>query len=148
MFKSNVRSAAIVCGVLALVIVGSEGFRSEQSRTRAADPRNPKLQALMHKRIELLREVETQWSAAYESGRASLAQVIDAKKAVLGAELEMCATNKDRTAVLEKMLQIAVDFEAGTARQVEAGMLPTSASLAAKVSRLDVEIALERVHGQ
>jgi len=60
------------------------------------------------------------------------------------AELDLCDTSKERVAVLEKMLAEAKDYEKTIFQQVESGGAQASTALKAKVSRLDVEIALER----
>ena len=83
-------------------------------------------------------------SEAQRGGRTSLAHVYEANHAVRKAEIDLCKTDKERFAVLEKMLAEAKDYEKAVATEVKAATAPATAGLKAKVSRLDVEIALER----
>ena len=60
------------------------------------------------------------------------------------AQLDLCDTNAERVAVLERMLAQARDYEKIAAERVKAAATPTTTLLKAKLSRLDVEVALER----
>jgi outer membrane protein TolC len=73
---------------------------------------------------------------------------LEANQAASHAELDLCDTDKERLAVLEKMLAEAKGFEASVAERVKAGESPIRAVLQAKVSRLEIEIALEHVKGK
>jgi outer membrane protein TolC len=64
--------------------------------------------------------------------------------AVLNAELEMCESDKERMAVLEKTVELTKENEKSAEQRyksVEAGM---SDVLLAKTDRLEAEIGLER----
>lgn len=127
------------CLCLPAVIVALLG-----SAQAGPDVDNPKVTALLKERLTTLREVETLTQNLFRSGRVSFDAVVQATTAALEAELDLCQTQKERVAVLEKALDVAKDGEAHAKAAVETARAPVSDALKAKANRLKVEIALER----
>ena len=150
MFRSKL--VAIVTASLLLTASGVWLSSNNPPMAQAEEAQDSKLKELLNEKLSILREVASQTIKAYEQGVLPAqayevipaAQVYEAKQAVHKAELDLCDTNKERVAVLEKMLIEAKDFEKSVKREVKSGGLGTIHALRAKVKRLDVEIALER----
>ncbi len=146
MFPSKTRLLGLVLGVL--LVGGAIVLWSAFPRTHAADAKDSKVKALLTEKLGVLQEVASRTTKAYQVGSASFAEVLEANQAVRGAELDLCDTDKERIAVLEKKLEEAKEFEKKADQQMKAGTASPSAVLKAKVNRLDVEIALERIKGK
>jgi outer membrane protein TolC len=69
---------------------------------------------------------------------------VEARRRLFKAELELCESDKERVAVHEKIVQLEKESEKVVEKRVEAGRVPTYELLAARVNRLEAEIALER----
>jgi hypothetical protein len=123
------------------------GGAGQTALTRAAgqDTKASKLKELLKERLAALQEVASQTkAAARRDPSVSLAQVNQADRAVYQAELELCDTDKERAAVLEKMLSAAREWEKVVEEMVKAGLAAPRETLKAKAARLEVEIAWER----
>ena len=144
MFHSKVRCLGIALSVFVLVIGGATALWSSLPHAYAADAKDSKLKALLKEKLGVLQAVALQTTNAYQTGVAPFAQVLEANQAVTKAELELCDTEKERLAVLEKMLADAKQYEKHVAEQVQSGQAPAASALKARVNRLDAEIALER----
>ena len=81
---------------------------------------------------------------AHQNGDTSIEGVVEANQVVGKAQLDLCETNAERVAVLERMLAQAKDFEKSVAELVKVAATPKTTLLKARLSRLDIEVALER----
>jgi hypothetical protein len=148
MFASKARLLGLALGLVMLLAGGALGLWAASARPLAAGAKDSKLKVLLKERFATLQEVAAQTTKAYHGGQGSLAQVLEANLALRKAELDLCDTDKERVAVLGKMLAGAKDDEKRAAEQVKSGVAPPRIALKAKVSRLEVEIALERLRGR
>ncbi|HJZ53544.1 MAG TPA: TolC family protein [Gemmataceae bacterium] len=82
--------------------------------------------------------------AAYETGKATFAEVAEANALLLKAELELCESDKERLLVYEKALALAIECEKVAVQRYHAGQATHASVLAAKANRLEAEIAYER----
>lgn len=139
-----------VIGFLVLFVGGAICSWSLLLCAHAGDSKDAKLKGLLKERLAALQDVVSELMKAYENGAPSisLAQVLEAKQAVLDAELDQCDTDKERIAVLEKTLALAKEYERITKAQVSAGGTHVGVAIKARAKRLEVEIALERVKGK
>ncbi|MCI0456223.1 MAG: RNA polymerase sigma factor [Gemmataceae bacterium] len=103
-----------------------------------------RLRTLLKERLAILRQIADQLNRQHQTGTIPLAQVLDANRKVLEAELELVEDPKGRIAILEKMVGIAKQIEERVAEHSKAGVISQSAVLTARVNRLEAEIALER----
>src|SRR5262249_10106033 len=113
---------------------------------RALDPApNPpsKQDELRKERLAVVRDIARLAAEAYKTGGGSYDSVREATRMVFAAELELCTTDKERIAVIEKAVAEAKKWEDIVAQVVKAGQVPATAGLKAKADRLQVEIALE-----
>lgn len=78
------------------------------------------------------------------AGRVSFDLLEHAQKALLLAELELCDSDKERVAVLEKVVALTKEFEKNAIQRYKDGTVPQADALMAAVNRLEAEIALER----
>jgi hypothetical protein len=141
MCASKVRRLGFFLGVSVLLAGGAVGLWSASPGQRAEGPEESKLKALLKERLATLQEAAAQADKEHRIGKASVAEVMEARRAVRDAELELCDTDKERLAVLEKMLEEARAFEKGAGKA-------SSSALRAKADRLQIEIALERLKGK
>jgi hypothetical protein len=103
-----------------------------------------KLDDLLKQRLATLRALADQTTKDYKAGRVSFERVHHAAQALLHAELELCSSDKERIAVLEKIVAEAKGYETNAVERYKSGAAPSSDALMATASRLEAEIALER----
>ena len=143
MSTTRIRLSGLFFSLLALVgIVGAITFT--WLRTDAAEANDSKLNQLLNEKLTILQQVASQMDELHKLHEIGDAEVYEAHVAVHRARLELCATDKEKIAVLEEILD--------GARKREARLLnlpkTTAISLkleAAQVNRLDIEIELERI---
>jgi hypothetical protein len=111
---------------------------------RAAETKDSKLKELLKEKVAALKEAAALAEKAHQSGAAPLEQVQQANRAVLDAELELCDTDKERVAVLEKIVALTKQQEEQAREAEKKSSLPATAVIAARVRRIDAEIVLER----
>ena len=99
---------------------------------------------LQKERLDILRELAAMTERAYRAGNASFSQFLQAKQAVMNAELELCETEKDCLSLLEKIVALAKDNEKLVLETVRSGNASAQSALEAKLARVEAEIALER----
>jgi len=142
------KSSRNVLSVVSLLFAVAVGYWSAQTGALAAPAKNAvnaKLNSLLQERLTTLREAAAITSRAYETGIESFVEVMAANQAVHQAELDLCSTDKERIAIIEKMVSEAKNNEVIAAQQVARGAVPSSTALRAKANRLETEIGLERL---
>jgi hypothetical protein len=105
------------------------------------------LKKLRKERLAALKDFVTlAEKEAYHAGKASYEEVRQASRLLREAELEQCASDKERLAVHEKALARAKDYEKITHMRLQAGVPggTLTSALAARVNRLESEIAIEQ----
>jgi outer membrane protein TolC len=123
-------------GVLALGL-GAGGARADEAK-------DSRLKELLREKVAALKENAALVEKAQGPGGATPEQVLQAHRAVLDAELELCDTDKERIAVLEKTVALTKTQEETVRELMKKGAVTASAVIAARVRRLDAEIMLER----
>ncbi len=132
-------------GLLVLLASGSIGIgRAVTPKVAAADATDARIKALLEERRATLQAIASVTARECENGLASPSQLREADKAVLRAELDLCDTDKERVAVVEKILRLAQAQERETEEAGKAGRAFPKDALKAKADRLGVEIELER----
>jgi outer membrane protein TolC len=112
---------------------------------RAADKKDAKLKELLKERLATLGTLAKVATAEYQTGRGSFDRLHQVKQALLKAELEMCASDKERIKVLEEFVAQAKAYEKTAVQRYKSGVGSQSDTLMATAARLEAEIALERV---
>jgi hypothetical protein len=143
--KSNLLFLGLILLALLLGGVLSDTFTA---RTRGAgqNPKDARLKELLKERLATLKEVASQSKAALQiDPNASPAEVSAANRAVYQAELDLCDTDQERVAVLEKWLTAAKEWEKVVERMGKDKTIAPREVLKAKAERLEVEIALRRL---
>jgi hypothetical protein len=134
----------IALGLAALVVAGGVASWCGTLPHAAAAEGNTKVKALQRERHAILEKLAEATNVGYRNGTASLSQVVEANRAALNAELDLCETDKARVMVLEKMLTAAKDYEGAVEAKRKAVQASYADALKATADRLEVEIALER----
>lgn len=111
--------------------------------TPAEQRKEARIKTLLKERYSTLKKIEDEVTAMYRKGKASPSEVAEAKRAARNAELDLCETDAERVAVLEKMLAESKDNKKLAEAGFHAAKLLHSAVLKATTDRLEVEIALE-----
>ena len=149
MLPRKVTPVGLGLALLVLLVGGVIAARSGTSpRAAAADAKDTKVKALLKERHATLQAIASQTTEQYKAGAASVLQLAEANRAARNAELDLCDTDQERVAVLEKMLAEAKEYEKRAEQQHQAGSIPFTAALKARADRLEVEIALERAKGK
>jgi hypothetical protein len=121
---------------------------AQVSVPRAAEPAQVPSQTtvrtLQEDRLTVLRKISEIVSRRHASGYGNLSEVWAAEQAATEAELDLCATDKERVSVLERRLDQAKSVEAQAARHAHDGYGNEETALRAKADRLQVEIRLEQ----
>lgn len=114
----------------------------------ASQAEGTKIQALLKERLVTLKELEKAIKAAYLTGKATFADLVQASALVLKAELELCSSDKERLAVHERAVALSKEHERAVAQRYDAGQATHATVLAATANRLEVEIAFERAKAE
>jgi hypothetical protein len=144
MFTRKAKVIGIVLASLLLIWAGVGQSLESSLKSQAQETKDSNLKNLLKQKLSTLQQIASQKTAAHQAGQLSWAEVYEANRAVRDAELDLCDSNKERVAVLEKKLEDARLYEKMASEQVKLATLPTSAALEATVNRLDAEIELER----
>jgi outer membrane protein TolC len=107
-------------------------------------PKNEKINELLKERLATVKKLAEATQAAYQQGRATIAEVTQANALLLKAELELCQSNKERLAVHERALALAKEYEKVATQLYKTGQATQASVLAARANRLEAEIAYER----
>jgi outer membrane protein TolC len=112
---------------------------------RPAGPEDGTVTDLLKERLAVLREASALADADYRAGRAPLDRVQQAARALRDAELDLCRTDGERLAVLEKVVASAKASEKAAEARYKTGTATKGDLLMATAGRLEAEIAFERV---
>ncbi len=154
------RVGIIFAFALLLVMVGSAWY-SSTAMVPGADTGEPrdsqdpnaafaqvarlaKIQELLQARLAITKELASLAANAHRAGEAPIEHVFQANQAVLKAQLDLCESNKERIAIMERFVELARDQEEHAVKSYKTGRATASAPLNAKVVRLEAEIALEK----
>lgn len=144
MLTTRFRFTALLGLLVLLIIAGTVGRWTAPSRAHAAGENDSKLKALLKEKLAVAQEVLAIVTEARRNGDTSIEAVVEVNQVVAKAELDLCDTNAERVAVLERMLTQAKDYEKRVAELVKAEAGPKTTLLKARLIRLDAEVALER----
>jgi outer membrane protein TolC len=118
-----------------------------------ARPRSPeggkqageaKVRALLKERLAILKTIAQETDKFAETGRITPEEIVQAKLAVLKAELDLCQSDRERVAVYGRIVAHYQDLENVLQTRVAAGQVPRFAALRARADRLEAEANLER----
>jgi hypothetical protein len=129
--------------VLVLFALASPA-RLKAEAPAAPEAKNDKLKELQKERLAALREAARLATARFQNAQGSLDEVREAARKVAEAELDLCDSDKERVAVLEKFVGVAKKYEEQAAQFAKAGKGREYSALMAKADRLEAEIALEQ----
>ena len=152
MTKSGIAVALVLAMILGFVGVTGNFLRpasGDETAAKAAEEKKVAndltLKTLLQAKLAVAQELAAEAARAYHDGQIPFTELLEANRAVSEAELELCNTNGERVAVLERMLKQAKDYEMVVAQKVKVGASPKSVGFKARLNCLEFEIALERV---
>lgn len=129
--------------VISALLVGGVTLTGLPAR-RGVETADTKVRELQKERLVLLRQVAMTVDKQYKAGGTTLTEVLAAHRDVTVAELELCETAQERTALLRKQVDTAKEIERTADAAAKAGAVPTTHLLKAKAHRLSAEIELEK----
>lgn len=104
MLTTRFRFTALLGLLVLLLIAGTVGRWTAPSRAHAAGENDSKLKALLKEKLAVAQEVLAIVTEARRNGDTSIEAVVEANQVVGKAQLDLCDTNAERVAVLERML--------------------------------------------
>jgi hypothetical protein len=151
----------VALGALLVLTGGVLGLNCGRLPGAAAEPavavaavgataKESRLRQLLQERFEILSKLVSQAERRYQAGVPGLGllQMREFKRAALDAELELCQSDRQRIAVLEKIVSLEKEAENAMLQRVKAEAASADELLLWKAERLKAEIALERVRAR
>ncbi len=135
----------LVFGILVLAMSLKSNEVTPQA-TAASDEKGAKLHQLRKDKVDVLQLIVTYCENGFKKGEISYQQLCDARLPLRRAQLEACAADAERIAVLEKSLKEAKENEV-VVQQIEkvSGEMSKMDVQRARADCLDIEIELERL---
>jgi outer membrane protein TolC len=139
-------AVATVLGIVAAAVCYATMGNAEPALAPVphAEGKQDRVKELQQERLATCREIVKQVETRYKNGQGNYDELHEASRMVLAAELELCTSDKERVAVLEKFLPEAKKYEAMAEALFKAGQGTQTSMLKARAERLRVEIDLER----
>jgi WD40 repeat protein len=103
-----------------------------------------KLRAVLQERLATLRESAAGKEKLFHDGRIPIQELDEAKLSLLNAELDLAESDKERVAILEKIVALSRKIEKAMDGLHQMGRVTRPQLLDARDKRLKAEIALER----
>jgi RNA polymerase sigma factor (sigma-70 family) len=123
--------------------------RSKEAKPEAKKPApNQKVQALLKERLAILKEMQNRVDKRYQTGQGSKGELLQITLRVLKAELDLCATDKERIAVHGNMVAVLKAIEQQAEELANRMAADAGTLLEARLNRLEAEIALERARAK
>jgi multidrug efflux pump subunit AcrA (membrane-fusion protein) len=148
MSLSKIRFASMIAVVLLAFVAVCASIslvRSEAQEPAKPEGKARKIKEMQQERLATARELAKVQTARFRSNQGQIEEVLEATRVLADAELDLCVSDKERVAVLEKILAVAEDTERMAANFAKVGQGRDSTALVAKAERLRIEIDLERV---
>lgn len=103
-----------------------------------------KIKKLREEKVALLKEMVDYTSTKYQTGQATLTELLEAKMAYLDAGLDLADTREKRLAQLDQMVRVAEEMVKGAEELAKAKEGTINDVRKAKVVLIERKIALER----
>ena len=145
MFYNHIRPCfkVLPLPLLAVVLVGSWFLHSV--RGEAQTKPGGKVRELQEQRLATIRKLVDITTERYRTGQTSSDELLAATRARDDAELDLCTSNQERLAILERIVAQAKAREEQDAKLVANKLLPETSFLKAQADLLEQEIRLEQV---
>ena len=130
----------------ALLLIGCWFLHSARVEGQVAQ--GGKVRELQEQRVETLRDLLKMTAEHYKTGLANFEELAAATRAKNMAELDLCSSNTQRVAVLEKIVANARALEAQQAKLAANKLVPETTLLKARADRLQQEILLEQARAR
>jgi hypothetical protein len=136
---NSIRSLVLAfCALMAGLAPATVSLAQEQARP------GDKLATLLNERLAVARQIAKAVNESFKNRSATVDELLEASRLVLGAELALCDSNKARIAVLEKYATEAKKREAIAMQIFKTGQGTERLALKARADRLQAEIAIEK----
>src|SRR5690348_5908727 len=126
MSAPRIKFGVVLVGLVVLLLGGAIYCRLGDRPARAEGAKDSKVRRLLKERLAVLEKIAAGTEERFNGpfgGRISVKDLYEAKRAVLQAKLELCDSDKERIAILEKLVVVAREYEDKMSEQVKAGHL-------------------------
>lgn len=144
MFDRRVRLCFMVFPIPVLIFLLVSCWMLHSMCLEAQVSHSNKVRDLQEQRLATLRNLVKMTTEHYKNGRASSDELRSATGARDEAELDLCTSNKERIAILERIVAEAKLLEELSVKMAANKLLPETSVLRAKADRLQKEILLEQ----
>ena len=141
MFSSKSHMALALLALVALLV------STTTSAQNSAEESDSRIRELQIEKRDVLAKYLTYAESQFARGDLQSVAVLDARLALLDAELALAATAADRIKILRKRLDIHRNKESQVAELYAIGNVTFAKNVDAIVERIDSEIALSRAAG-
>src|SRR5262249_44529209 len=153
MAVSSTHVVARAIGSFAIAVAVVIGFLATASASAADEPnrteiKNPRLKDLLNERLATTKEFAKQVKMRFDNQTGTIDQLVEANRLVTDAELDLCESDKERIAVLEKLVAETKETEKRAAQLASTRQATIMTGLKARMERLRAEIALERARAK
>ena len=139
------RTSRTVIGALLTIVALAGCQRQAKHATLESNPAvKNELHRLLRERQQLLEEIAEGTKKFVETGRITMSEYAQAKKAALLAEIDLCETQAARVEIRQQMLALDKQAEAWTKRRAAAGRTGEGDLTEARLARIESEIGLLR----
>ncbi len=134
-----------VAGIGACVfILLTAAYSALADDTQDSASHNKEIKALQLERRAVLQEALRAVERAYHAGQAQLASVIESRRELSRADLDLATTQHERLAVYKRLVEEATALEKATKTQFESGQATQIDLLKSTAARLEAQIELAR----
>ena len=142
MLRVSIRTVSWI-GIASMILFAWLPQSVPRASAQDADKAKDKIKALLEERAAVARDAVRE-AKKPKDFKDNPDEVIAANRLELEAALDLCETDKERIATLEKALPVAKEIEKIIMERLPAGAARIPQALAAKAERLRIEIALEK----
>lgn len=148
MLRSKTRVASLTAVVLITLVAVYPSICFLRMNAQEPAKAEGKIKELQKERLAAVRGMVQQDEARFKAGEALPDELLESTRMLADAELEVCASDKERVTVMEKILATARNTERVATDLAKRKQGRESTALKAKAERLRFEIALERAKGK
>ncbi|MCC9658546.1 hypothetical protein [Rhodopirellula halodulae] len=135
------------CLAIALLAVAVLLVSTRTSAQNSAEDSGARVRELLVEKRDVLAKYVDHTESQFATGELSSVDVLDAKLALLDAELELAGASEDRVKILRRQFELQKTKESQVAELYAHGNVTFKENMNAVVERIDAEIALSRAMG-
>ncbi|WP_230276503.1 hypothetical protein [Rhodopirellula halodulae] len=132
------------CLAIALLAVAVLLVSTRTSAQNSAEDSGARVRELLVEKRDVLAKYVDRTESQFATGELSSVEVLDAKLALLYAELELAGASEDRVKILRRQVELHKTKESQVGELYAQGNVTFKENVNAVVERIDAEIAVSR----